>query len=93
MAEKTADKDEGEEETIGYIIAVSVRNTSSTLHRVGGCWMVKGLRFGNYEVMQSPPWRDDYSKYCKSCWPNENPGRFLDTGFESSQEDSERSST
>ena len=62
------DEEEGIEE--GEFLVAVTRDRGSCLHLAKGCWRARGRRFGSWEILPGTPRMDQWTRFCRDCWPS-----------------------
>eukprot|EP00435_Cladocopium_sp_Y103_P068303 s951_g31.t1 len=73
-------------------VVVNNGNKCKRLHKSrGGCWMGREMNFKSSVEFHTMPSSEEYTHYCKVCWPSTGPGTVLCDSDSSSSTSSSRS--
>ena len=74
-ADRLEEKDDSDVELDAkFVIASTDRGRIRTIHRVQGCWRASSLAFTEFElVAEVAPQPGSFDRYCRICWPRDEP--------------------
>ena len=69
------EEDRGEAAAAGvkYLIAVAAKKRGACLHLLEGCWRARGRHFSSWEILDGTPRPEEFSRFCRDCWPKDGP--------------------
>ena len=69
------EEDRGEAAAAGvsYLIAVAAKKRGACLHLLEGCWRARGRHFSSWEILDRTPRPEEFSRFCRDCWPKDGP--------------------